>query len=59
MTAISSISTVKAAYAEQAQHNAPPPKPPQSQPGQDSVQLSKAALASLTGGDVDHDGDSR
>ncbi len=37
-------------------HEAPqPPKP--AAPQQDSVHLSKAALASLNGGDPDHDGD--
>ncbi|MGH9593228.1 MAG: hypothetical protein ACRD5L_09060 [Bryobacteraceae bacterium] len=56
MSAINSISSVKAAYEQQSP---PPPKPPQSQPGQDSVQLSKAALTALTSGDADHDGDRR
>jgi hypothetical protein len=57
MSAISSISNVSAAYTRQAQQTAPQPKP-QQKPVQDSVHLSKVALAALKGGDVDHDGDS-
>ena len=59
MSAIGSINSVSAANAYQAQQSTPPPKPAQKPSGQDSVQLSKAALAALTGGDADHDGDSR
>jgi len=58
MTPISSIGNVSTAYAHQAQQSATQPKPQQSEPTKDTVQLSKAALAALKGGDVDHDGDS-
>ncbi len=58
MAAISGVSGVSAAYY-QPQQSAPQSKPVKSQPGEDSVQLSKAAQAALSGnGDVDHDGDS-
>jgi hypothetical protein len=57
MSAISSISNVSAAYTRQAQQSAPQPKA-QPSPAQDTVHLSKAALAALKGGDADHDGDS-
>ena len=43
------------ADAAPAKSVAPAPKP--AAPQQDSVHLSKAALASLNGGDPDHDGD--
>jgi hypothetical protein len=58
MSAISSVNTASAVHAYKAPQSAPQPKPAKSQPGGDSVQLSKAALAALSGGDADHDGDS-
>lgn len=57
MAAISSVSSVSAAQqAYQAPKSAPPPKPARSQSGEDSVHISKAALATLRGGDPDSDG---
>jgi hypothetical protein len=58
MTAIGNLSSVGAAHAPPAHQNAPQSKTQQSQSGPDTVHLSKAALAALSGGDADHDGDS-
>ena len=60
MAAIGSISSVNAALLAQIQGTAQqqqPPKPAQAAP-QDTVHISKAALAALGSGDSDHDGDS-
>ena len=60
MSAISSVSHVSSAPAPQVQKSAAAAsKPPVHQAGKDTVQLSKTAKAALSGGDVDHDGDSR
>ena len=57
---INPISSASTVYAPQGAQSAPPQKPVQNQSsGQDTVQLSKAALAAAKGGgDADHDGDS-
>ena len=58
MAAINPVASPIAA-SEYQTHQRVPQKPVQSHPISDSVHLSKAALASLKGGDADHDGDSR
>jgi hypothetical protein len=61
MSAISHASAASTAQQiYQAQQASAQQKPAQTQPVQDTVQLSKAALQALGGGagDVDHDGDS-
>ena len=57
MSAIISVSNLSAAQAYQPQQTTPQPKPQQTPARQDSVQLSQAAQAALSG-DADHDGDS-
>ena len=62
MTGISGAGGCSAAsvyQTQQAQQNTQQQKTAQSQPKQDSVQLSAAARAALGGGDADHDGDSQ
>jgi len=55
---INSISSLSSLYATGATQSpqAPPPTQQKTNPPQDTVHLSKAALAAT--GDVDHDGDS-
>jgi hypothetical protein len=55
---VGSIGGASSVYALYSQpQSAPPHKPAQTSPGQDTVHLSKAAQAALSG-DADHDGDS-
>ena len=56
---ISPVSSSNAAAAGLVQQSQPAPKAQSSSAPQDTVQLSKQALAATGGGgDVDHDGDS-
>ena len=55
---ISPISSSPSTYATGATQSAPPPAPAKTSAPQDTVQLSEAAQAALSGGgDPDHDGD--
>jgi hypothetical protein len=57
MSLIASLTNTQPVASQPTQHQAPK-SPNAPQPPADTVKLSKAAQSHLSGGDVDHDGDS-